>query len=112
MPNVAIHDLVIQPTAKHLILGTHGRSLYKATIASLQSMTSEIIAKESHIFSISNIKKDRRWGNSWGRWSSPFIPKISIPYYLNSSKKATINIYKDELLVASIVKDSDKGFNY
>ena len=111
LPNVAIHDLVIQPTAKHLILGTHGRSLYKATIASLQSMTSEIIAKESHIFSISNIKKDRRWGNSWGRWSSPFIPKISIPYYLNSSKKATINIYKDELLVASIVKDSDKGFN-
>ena len=111
LPNVAIHDLVIQPTAKHLILGTHGRSLYKATIASLQSMTSEIIAKESHIFSISNIKKDRRWGNSWGRWSSPFIPKISIPYYLNSSKKVTINIYKDELLVASTVKDSDKGFN-
>ena len=111
LPNVAVHDLVIQPTAKHLILGTHGRSLYKATIASLQSMTSEIIAKESHIFSISNIKKDRRWGNSWGRWSSPFIPKISIPYYLNSSKKVTINIYKDELLVASIVKDSDKGFN-
>ena len=94
LPNVAIHDLVIQPTAKHLILGTHGRSLYKATIASLQSMTSEIIAKESHIFSISNIKKDRRWGNSWGRWSSPFIPKISIPYYLNSSKKVTINIIK------------------
>ena len=111
LPNVAIHDLVIQPTAKHLILGTHGRSLYKATITSLQSMTSEIIAKESHIFSISNIKKDRRWGNSWGRWSSPFIPKISIPYYLNSSKKVTINIYKDELLVASTVKDSDKGFN-
>ena len=110
LPNVAIHDLVIQPTAKHLILGTHGRSLYKATITSLQSMTSEIIAKESHIFSISNIKKDRRWGNSWGRWSSPFIPKISIPYYLNSSKKVTINIYKDELLVASTVKDSDKGF--
>ena len=111
LPNVAIHDLVIQPTAKHLILGTHGRSLYKATIASLQSMTSEIIAKESHIFSISNIKKNRSWGNSWGRWSSPFIPKISIPYYLNSSKKVTINIYKDELLVASTVKDSDKGFN-
>ena len=111
LPNVAIHDLVIQPTAKHLILGTHGRSLYKATITSLQSMTSEIIAKESHIFSISNIKKDRRWGNSWGRWSTPFIPKISIPYYIDSSRKVTINIFKEELLVASIVKDSDEGFN-
>ena len=36
LPNVAVHDLVIQPKAKHLILGTHGRSLYKANIAPLQ----------------------------------------------------------------------------
>ena len=98
LPNVAIHDLVIQPSAKHLILGTHGRSLYKASIAPLQLMTSEVMAKETHIFPISTIKKSRTWGNSWGRWSSPFIPKISIPYYLDSSRKVTINIYKDELL--------------
>ena len=111
LPNVAIHDLVIQPSAKHLILGTHGRSLYKATIAPLQLMTSEVMAKEAHVFPISTIKKSRTWGNSWGRWSSPFIPKISIPYYLDSSKKVTINIYKDELLVASIPKVSAKGFN-
>ena len=111
LPNVAVHDLVIQPSAKHLILGTHGRSLYKASIAPLQLMTSEVIAKEAHIFPISTIKKSRTWGNSWGRWSKPFIPKISILYYLDSSKKVTINIFKDELLVALIVKDSDKGFN-
>ena len=111
LPNVAVHDLVIQPSAKHLILGTHGRSLYKATIAPLQMMTSEVMAKEAHIFPISTIKKNRSWGNLWGRWSSPFIPKISIPYYLSSSRKVTINIFKEELLVASIVKDSDEGFN-
>ncbi|MDB2624601.1 glycosyl hydrolase [Flavobacteriaceae bacterium] len=111
LPNVAIHDLVIQPSAKHLILGTHGRSLYKATIAPLQLMTSEVIAKEAHIFPISTIKKSRTWGNSWGRWSTPFIPKISIPYYLRSSKKVTIKIYKDELLIASTTKVSAKGFN-
>jgi photosystem II stability/assembly factor-like uncharacterized protein len=29
LPNVAVHDLVIQPSAKELIIGTHGRSLYK-----------------------------------------------------------------------------------
>ena len=111
LPNVAVHDLVIQPSAKHLILGTHGRSLYKATIAPLQMMTSEVMSKEAHIFPISTIKKNRSWGNSWGRWSSPFIPRISIPYYLDSSRKVTINIFKEELLVASIVKDSDEGFN-
>jgi hypothetical protein len=46
--------LVIQPTAKHLIVGTHGRSLYKADIAPLQKMNDEIIAKAAHIFAINN----------------------------------------------------------
>ena len=75
LPNVAVHDLVIQPSAKHLILGTHGRSLYKATIASLQSMTSEIIAKESHIFSISNIGGLRLTCPWILSTYSPIIPK-------------------------------------
>ena len=35
MPNVAVHDLVIQPIAKHLLVGTHGRSIYKVDISTL-----------------------------------------------------------------------------
>ena len=44
LPNVAVHDLVIQPTAKHIILGTHGRSLYTANIAPLQTITTEAVS--------------------------------------------------------------------
>ena len=51
LPSVAIHDLVIQPSAKHLILGTHGRSLYKASIAPLQLMTSRGHGKRNAYFS-------------------------------------------------------------
>ena len=29
IPNVAVHDAVIQTKAKELIMGTHGRSIYK-----------------------------------------------------------------------------------
>mgnify|MGYP001241228132 FL=1 len=42
LPNVAVHDLVIQPQAKHLVLGTHGRSLYVADISLLQKLNSKI----------------------------------------------------------------------
>ena len=111
LPNVAVHDLVIQPTAKHIILGTHGRSLYKASIAPLQSITKEITEKEAHIFSISDIWKRRNWGGSWGRWSSPYTPEILIPYFLNSPKKITIDVYLEKLKVASFTKEADKGFN-
>ena len=37
MPNVAVHDLVIQPVEKDLIIATHGRSIYKLNINALQN---------------------------------------------------------------------------
>ena len=36
LPKVAVHDLVIHKESKDLVVGTHGRSIYSANIASLQ----------------------------------------------------------------------------
>ena len=111
LPNVAIHDLVIQPKAKHLILGTHGRSLYKANIAPLQLITSEFEMKKTHVFAIQNIRKRSNWGSSWSKWLQPNTPKISIPYFSNQEKKHIIEIYLDDVKVNSFAINSDKGFN-
>ncbi|MEO9571003.1 MAG: glycosyl hydrolase [Polaribacter sp.] len=111
LPNVAVHDLVIQPTAKHLIVGTHGRSLYKAEIASLQKMNEEVLLKTTTIFTIKNIRKGRSWGSSWSQWRAAFIPEIKIPFYLNSSKNINIDIYSGDVKINSISIDADKGFN-
>ncbi len=111
LPNVAIHDLVVQPTAKHLLLGTHGRSLYKASIAPLQLATQEIMTKEVYIFPIKDIRKRRNWGSSWSKWLTPFTPEITIPYYVNKSKNITLEIYKENLKVNEIQRYADKGFN-
>ena len=57
LPNVAVHDLAVQSKAKHLVVGTHGRSMYVADIASLQQMTNELTSKETHIFSMNDIER-------------------------------------------------------
>lgn len=111
LPNVAVHDLVIQPKAKHLIIGTHGRSLYKADIAPLQKMTSNVLAKSIHIFDVQNIKKSRNWGRSWSQWRDAYEPKITIPFYANTSKEVTVSIYKEEMEVNTIKIKVDKGYN-
>ena len=111
LPNVAVHDLVIQPTAKHLIVGTHGRSLYKANIEPLQKMTSDILSKSTHIFSVSDIRKNRNWGRSWSQWRDTYEPEITIPFYANSSRKVTVDIYQKEILVNSFSMNADKGYN-
>ena len=111
LPNVAVHDLVIQPTAKHLIIGTHGRSLYKANIAPLQLLTDELAAKSVHIFEINSIKKRTSWGSSWSKWLEPNTPEVTIPFYVNSDKKVTIDVFSDDLKVNSFSIKADKGFN-
>jgi photosystem II stability/assembly factor-like uncharacterized protein len=110
-PNVAVHDLVIQPTAKHLIVGTHGRSLYKATIAPLQKMNGEILAKSIHIFTVDNIRKSNNWGRSWSQWREANTPEIKIPFYSNSDKKVTLEVNHKDVVVNSISVDANKGFN-
>jgi len=111
LPNVAVHDLVIQPTAQHLIVGTHGRSLYKADIAQLQLLTNELLQKDFHLFEIKNIRKSKNWGRSWSQWRDANTPKIKIPFFTSSNRKVKINIYRGTIKVSSILFDADRGFN-
>lgn len=119
LPNVAVHDLVIQPDAKHIILGTHGRSLYRANIAPLQIMNKELFSKQVHVFSINDVprrsrndyRNRRNWGNSSRSWSQPFIPSHTIPFYSKTSKNVKIEVYHGDIVVNSINVDTDKGYN-
>lgn len=111
LPNVAVHDLVIQPKAKHLIIGTHGRSLYKANIEPLQVLTNKLENKEAHIFNINSIRKRGSWGSSWSKWLAPNTPEVMIPFYTKSSGKMSVDVYLGEIKVNSFTVDADLGFN-
>lgn len=111
LPNVAIHDLVIQPMAKELIIGTHGRSLYKATIGPLQLFTDTLAKKATHLFKIKSVKKSSSWGSSWSKWLDVNTPELKIPLYANSTKKITIEIFYKKVRVNAISVNVEKGFN-
>ena len=111
LPNVAVHDLVVQPVANHLVIGTHGRSLYKADIADLQLLTPSILAKKVHLFTVDAVRKSASWGSSRTSWSEVYTPAITIPFYTNSKGNKTIDIYHGETKVNSISIAADKGYN-
>jgi photosystem II stability/assembly factor-like uncharacterized protein len=53
LPTVAIHDLVIHPRERDLVIGTHGRSVYIIdNIGPLEQMTPEALAKPGYLFAI------------------------------------------------------------
>ena len=112
-PSVAIHDMVIQPEAKHLLLGTHGRSIYKADIAPLEKMDASKLNQDIVLFDIESIRASGRWGNSFGMWGNAFEPSTTIAFYTNGSGEKTIKIYSENNIeLNSVNVKADKGFNY
>lgn len=112
LTNAAVHDLVIQAEAKDLVVGTHGRSIYKADISALQNYSS-IGNKAITVFKTTPVPFSGRWGSSWGQFYPAFEPSTTFTFY--SSVKATqgVNILsKGGVLLNSIEVKADIGFNY
>jgi len=113
LPNVAIHDMVIQAEAKDLLLGTHGRSIYKANVAPLQKMDTSKFNQSIVLFDVEGMRYSNRWGSSFGAWYDTYEPSTTIPFYVNASGEKTIKILSENNIeLNSINVNADKGFNY
>ncbi len=110
--NAAVHDLVIQTEAKDLLVGTHGRSIYKADISALQQYN-KVSDKSIAVFKIDPIRSSSRWGSSWSLFSQVFEPSTTIQLYAKSSGKQIVKIItEDGVELNSLSLKADKGFNY
>ena len=110
LPNVAVHDLVIQKREKDLVVGTHGRSIYRTNIAMLQKFN-KVNNKAIHLFKIKSIRHSSRWGSSWSQWSKPNVPKVAISLFSKSTKKITLTVSSGDVVVNAFKIEVDKGFN-
>ncbi len=113
LPNVAVHDIVIQPRANDLLLGTHGRSIYKTNIEALQSLDEEILKKQIHVFAVPEIKWSERWGVAWSKWFVPNGPSSTIKFYTTNPGDFLIEITtEDGKTLQQFSVKADKGLNY
>ena len=113
LPNVAVHDLVIQSEANDLILGTHGRSIYRTNIEPLQQLNNEIQQQPITLFEVENMRRSWNWGSSWSKFLKPYEPSLDIKIFVNNSGSQTVKILSDSGVELNQIKtDLDKGFNY
>lgn len=111
LPNVAVHDLVIQKDANDLVIGTHGRSIFKANVASLQKMTKDILKSKVHLLEVNDVRHSNFWGNSYSAWSDSREPNMIIPFYTSKSEKCELKILFEDIEVYNKTINSDKGYN-
>ena len=113
LPNVAFHDIVVQPEAKHLLLGTHGRSIYKADISAMQKMNTSMKNKAITLFDVESVRASRQWGNSWSKWMDVYEPTKSIGFYAANSGQQKLQVLTENGSVLNTVSiDTNKGFNF
>jgi photosystem II stability/assembly factor-like uncharacterized protein len=112
IPNVAVHDLVIQKKAKDLVVGTHGRSIYKVNLEQVQQLKKELLSKNLYVFEAKKIAKSKQWGSRWSDWSEVIEPKAEIWFYSNSDSDVNLQIENPskELVFTQNIK-AKKGVN-
>ncbi|MFT5385403.1 MAG: photosystem II stability/assembly factor-like uncharacterized protein [Saprospiraceae bacterium] len=113
LPAVAVHDLAIHPKANDLVLGTHGRSFWKANVNELQQLNKEVLAKTIHPFSIDKKRYSSRWGSIRNQYTKAFEPAINIPFYTSSPGNMAIAIKTDKGdILKQLTHKADQGLNY
>ena len=111
LSNSPVHDLVIHPREKDLVVGTHGRSIYVAGIKYLQMLNEKILTKNLHFFKVDKLKFNPRWGSrGWG--SNYLTPNLELVFYSKFEGKTEIIIYKDDEMKKLIDIDANKGLNF
>jgi hypothetical protein len=112
IPDVAVHDLVIQPLARHLVVGTHGRSIYKADISKLQKMTPETLAEDLVVFKIEPIKYSESWGDPPSAWGKPSTPGLDLVFYSKNKGAFSAKVKtSDNIVVSAAELEADRGLN-
>ena len=96
LPTVAVHDLKIQKREQHLLVGTHGRSIYQADLSPLHQRDSR---QALQIIAPSSMKHSKRWGNrQWG-WGPIRQPEFSFTVFSEAQSPYTLRVLNAKGLV-------------
>ncbi len=113
LPHVAVHDVVIHPRDKEIVVGTHGRSLYVADVSHIQQLTPEFQAKPLAAFSIKAITHGTRWGQRGFGWSAVIEPSVSVGYYARQAGSAVVRVKGEGgVVLAELTDAAEAGLNY
>jgi photosystem II stability/assembly factor-like uncharacterized protein len=113
LPNVPVHDLVIHPRDKELVVGTHGRSIYIADVQYIQQLSDDMLKKDLYVFDLPEINFNKDWGNKDYTWSDAVLPEIVFTYFCNKPGNLKINVLtEDSLNIKHLEYQSDAGLNF
>jgi ligand-binding sensor domain-containing protein len=112
LTSAAVHDLVVQKDERHLLVGTHGRSIYLADISKIQQGNENLLKKAFHFFPIKEINHSKNWGRKWSAWGIPNKPDIEFSFFAERIGTFELIIKNNQgITLRKINGYFDKGFS-
>ena len=106
---VAVHDLVIQPEAQDLLVGTHGRSIYKANIKPIQDRDPKLALQ---LFAPVSKKYSKYWGTRRSSWRPWRQARFDFTVFSNTAADYTLTVSSaQEEKVYQAAGSIQKGFS-
>ncbi len=113
LPPVAVHDLKIQKRESDLLVGTHGRSIYKINLSEIQKLTPEKMALPLYVLPLAKIRHNPNWGRKRQVWSEAQEAECRIPVWSASKQIANVEVYFGELKLHTLSPiNLEKGLQY
>ncbi|MGB3590965.1 MAG: glycosyl hydrolase [Nonlabens sp.] len=112
MPPVAVHDLKIQPESNDILVGTHGRSIYKANLDALELMK-DGSDNQLKLADISSIKASTSYGGKRTWSNTVYEPRVELAYYSPVTQKVSMEVLNQEgKVLQAITLEADAGLNF
>lgn len=109
LPPVAVHALAIQEKHKDLIVGTHGRSIYKVQLEPVHQSL-EYADSGFVVLPIDNIKYQNYWGKRQYDWGIA-VPGVEVEFFATKKGELEILVLSDGKLLKSEKVAATNGYN-
>ena len=111
IPNVPVHDIVIQAEAKDLLIGTHGRSIYKGELEGVYAMLQE---EDLIVMDLASVRHNPNLGSRRASYLDYAENKQDIVIYSSQEGTALLEVMNndEEQVLHSESIELRKGLTY
>jgi len=112
IPFTPVHDLKIQARDNHLLVGTHGRSIYQVDLDTVSPLDDDLMAQTLHAFDGGSMGWSSRWGSAFRAYSPAIEPEMTFDVWASRAGSATVRIEdQDGTVLQSFEADLAHGLN-
>ncbi len=113
LPRVAVHDLMVHPRDPELVLGTHGRSLYIASLSEVRQLKDSLLMQPLKVMSAPPLDWSSHWGKRYGDFEDVDVPTLNISYFSKESGVVSVSLKSPKgVSLIALTDTAELGINH